>query len=197
MDSEIIDDDINKIIKLDLELDINLCKKFQKFLLLEQCINLFNNDTYKMQQIFNILDKFNITDICINKLTDFFAIYLYIASEQNTDLHKIVFEYIKNNKFNISFEQINNCGGYDVDVINEYVYNNIKQNKNVYKLEQSCSYNHLSCITNLIRDNKIDGLQLYHDNNLIKEDYFDDIKDSLIVFKCNINTLNFFNNIIN
>ena len=197
MDSEIIDDDINKIIKLDLELDINFCKKIQKFFLLEQCINLFNNDTYTTQHIFNILDKFNITDICINKLTDFFAIYLYIASEQNTDLHKIVFEYIKNNKFNISFEQINNCGGYDVDVINEYVYNNIKQNKNVYKLEQSCSYNHLSCITNLIRDNKIDGLQLYHDNNLIKEDYFDDIKDSLIVFKCNINTLNFFNNIIN
>ena len=79
MDSEIIDNDINKIIKLDLELDINLSKKFQRFFLLEQIINLFNDDINGVQQIFNILDKFDIIDICINKLTDFFATYLYIA----------------------------------------------------------------------------------------------------------------------
>ena len=35
-------------------------------------------------------------------------------------------------------------------------------------------------------------LQLYHDNKLIIEDYYDDIKDSLMVFKCNKSTLNFF-----
>ena len=50
---------------------------------------------------------------------------------------------------------------------------------------------HLSSITNLIRDNKIECLQIYHDNKLIVEDYYDDIKDSLNFFNVKKETLIF------
>ena len=53
------------------------------------------------------------------------------------------------------------------------------------------------CINNLIRDNKIEELQLYFENKLIIEDYYEDIKDSLKFFKCNKTTLKFFKNNFN
>jgi len=69
--------------------------------------------------------------------------------------------------------------------------------KSWWRKIDSQNVKHLTCINNLIRDNKIEELQLYFDNELIIENYYEDIKDSLNFFKCNKTTLDFFKNNFN
>ena len=59
--------------------------------------------------------------------------------------------------------------------------------KSWWRKIDSQNVKHLTCINNLIRDNKIEELQLYFDNKLIIENYYGDIKDSLNFFKNNFN----------
>jgi hypothetical protein len=187
-------DDDNKITSFNFKLDNKLSNKLYNFFLLEQYLAIINEDDNKIKQLFEILNNFEQSDEYIKDLTGILSIYLYFASERKESIHNIIFTFIKNNKFNISFENIGKDGNLDIDIINSFLeFQHVCDYKNYHRRLENQSYNILSCITNLIRDNKINGLQLYHDNNLILEEYYDDIKQSLEFFKCNNDTLNFFN----
>jgi hypothetical protein len=179
-------DDI-KFHTLNINIDTDIQCKLHHYFLLEQCIYIYDNKINKILQIFNILDKFK----KIDELHSFYAVYLFIASEHDEETFKIVFEYIKHNKFNISFEDLNDVG-FDLELINNHFNNDTSNKKRCFHKYDTYSVSHLSSITNLIRDNKIECLQIYHDNKLIVEDYYDDIKDSLNFFNVKKETLNFF-----
>jgi len=109
-----------------------------------------------------------------------------------TNILCIIFDYINNNKYNISFEDIDNYYQ-DFIEINDYISKNQYKNKLKFISRiEGCSTSHLNCINNLIRDNNVDGLKIYQNNNLIKKEYNDDIKHSLNFFNCDNNILMFF-----
>jgi hypothetical protein len=175
-------------------LDEDMSEKLYKYFLLEQCVYIYNKNIVKVKEIFSILDKFeNLHTIDIIELKEFYSTYLFIATESasGTEIIRIIFEYIKNNKYNISINDLDNFYR-DFTEINNYILCNQNKSKLYFRRFEECAIKHLSCINNLIRDNNVEGLQIYNDNKLIIEDYYEDIRDSLVFFKCNQNTLNFF-----
>jgi hypothetical protein len=176
-----------------LNLDLEMRDKLHKYFLLEQCIYIYNKDIVKVREIFNILNNLYCEDDDIILIREFYNAYLFIATECSCgiEIMKIIFEKIKNNKYKIMFKDLDDFFQ-DFIEINDYIEANQNKHKLNWRRFEKCTVSHLTCINNLIRDNNIDELQLYHDNKLIIEDYYDDIKDSLIFFKCNKSTLNFF-----
>lgn len=179
-----------------LNLDTEMREKLHKYFLLEQCVYIYNKDIIKVIEIFNILDNLYSEDDDIILIREFYNAYLFIATECSCGIEilKMIFKKIKNNKYKITFKDLDDFYQ-DFIEINDYISCNQKKYKLYWKKFEQCNVSHLTCINNLIRDNNIDELQLYHDNKLILEDYYEDIKDSLIFFKCNDITLNFFKNL--
>jgi len=89
-----------------------MSEKLHKYFLLEQCSYIYNGDILKVREVFNILDnfaeKFKNNHNYKLLLIEYYNIYLFMATEyaSGIDILKIIFENINNNKYKITFNDL-------------------------------------------------------------------------------------------